>query len=61
MWNFDLLAADDPGRRPRPEERQLTQEEVRSLGPVLLQDLDLFPDIQKGLRQPGIDTPRLVP
>ena len=61
MWNFDLLAADDPDRHPRPEEKFLRPEEVRALGPVLLQDLDLLPNVQKGLQQPGIDTLRLVP
>ncbi len=61
MWNFDLLAADDPGRHPRPEEKLLSPEEVRSLGPVMMQDLDLLPDIQKGLQQPGTDILRLVP
>ena len=61
MWNFDLLAADDPGRHPRPEEKLLSPEEVRSLGPVMMQDLDLLPDIQKGLHQPGTEILRLVP
>ena len=61
MWNFDLLAADDPGRHPRPEEKVLTPDEVRALGPVMMQDLDLLPDIQKGLHQPSVDTLRLVP
>ncbi len=61
MWNFDLLAADDPGHHARPEEKLLTPEEVRALGPVMAQDLDLLPRIQKGLRQPGIETMRLTP
>jgi nitrite reductase/ring-hydroxylating ferredoxin subunit len=61
MWNFDLLAADDPRHHARPEEKLLTPEEIRALGPVLLQDLELLPDIQKGLHQPGIETMQLVP
>jgi len=61
MWNFDLLAADDPARHARPEEKLLSPEEIRSLGPVMAQDLDLLPDIQKGLRQPSVETLRLVP
>jgi len=61
MWNFDPVAADAPGPRPRPEEKELTPEETRALGPVMAQDLDLMPDIQKGLHQPGIETLRLVP
>jgi hypothetical protein len=27
----------------------------------MMQDLDLLPDIQKGLRQPSVETLRLVP
>lgn len=61
MWNFDLLAADDPRNHARPVEKQLGPEEVRALGPVMLQDLDLMPDLQRGLHQPGIETLRLVP
>ncbi len=61
MWNFDLLAADDPGRHPRPEEKVQTPDEVRALGPVMMQDLDLLPNIQKGLHQPSVDMLRLVP
>jgi nitrite reductase/ring-hydroxylating ferredoxin subunit len=61
MWNFDLLAADDPARHVRPEQALLGPEEVEALGPVLLQDLDLLPDVQRGMHQPGIDTLRLVP
>jgi hypothetical protein len=61
MWNFDLLRADDPAGHPRPTEKHLSPDEVRALGPVLLQDLDLLPDVQKGLHQPGIETLRLTP
>ncbi len=61
MWNFDLVAAEDPGAHPRPQQKLLTPEEVSALGPVMAQDLDLLPDIQRGLNQPGIETLRLVP
>ncbi len=61
MWNFDLRTEADPDRHPRPEVKLLTPEEIRALGPVLLQDLELLPNVQKGLEQPGIDTLRLTP
>ena len=61
MWNFDLLREDDPDRHPRPVQKDLSPDEVRALGPVLLQDLDLLPDVQRGLHQPGIETLRLTP
>ena len=61
MWNFDLVAAPDPGHHPRPEQKLLTPEEVSDLGPVMAQDLELLPNIQRGLQQPGIVNLRLVP
>jgi len=61
MWNFDLRAADAPVRHPRPEESVLSLDDVSSLGAVLPQDIDILTRAQKGLRQPGVDTLRLVP
>ncbi|MBK7948547.1 MAG: hypothetical protein IPK00_07325 [Deltaproteobacteria bacterium] len=54
MWNFDLRREDLPEAHPRPVARDLSSEEIRALGPVLLQDLDLMPQVQRGLRQPGL-------
>ena len=54
MWNFDLRPAERADAHPRPAVRTLGPEEIRALGPVLLQDLDLMPQVQRGLRQPGI-------
>lgn len=54
MWNFDLRPEGSAGAHPRPVERRLSQDEIRSLGPVLLQDLELMPQVQRGLRQPGL-------
>ncbi|MFO0691509.1 MAG: aromatic ring-hydroxylating dioxygenase subunit alpha [Myxococcota bacterium] len=54
MWNFDLRREDLPNAHPRPVARVLSPEEIRALGPVLLQDLDLLPGIQRGLHQPGL-------
>ncbi len=61
MWNFDLRREDDPIRHPRPEVSLLSIEDVSSLGAVLPQDVDILTRAQKGLRQPGVDTLRLVP
>lgn len=61
MWNFDLRPPDDPERHPRPEQVLLGPEEVKALGPVLMQDLALLPDVQRGLHQPGLGTMRLGP
>ena len=41
-------------------ETQLTPDEIQALGPVMLQDLDLLPDVQRGLEQPGADRIRLT-
>lgn len=60
MWNFDLLPEDHPESHARPRERVLPEHEQASLGPVMLQDLENFPRIQKGLSQPGLRTLRLV-
>ncbi len=60
MWNFDLRREDGPGAHPRPVPRTLSDAEVRSLGPVLLQDLDLMPLVQRGMRQPGLAQLRLT-
>lgn len=54
MWNFDLRPEGDAESHPRPVARDLSPEEIRALGPVLLQDLDLMPRVQRGLRQPGL-------
>lgn len=54
MWNFDLRPERSEASHPRPVERTLTDEEIRALGPVLLQDLELMPRVQRGLRQPGL-------
>jgi len=54
MWNFDLRPEAQPNAHPRPVARTLCEEEIRALGPVLLQDLDLMPEVQRGLRQPGL-------
>jgi choline monooxygenase len=54
MWNFDLRPAGSADAHPRPVARELSDEEVRALGPVLLQDLELMPRVQRGLRQPGL-------
>ncbi len=61
MWNFDLRREDDPIRHPRPEVSLLSIEGVSSLGAVLPQDIDILTRAQKGLRQPGVETLRLVP
>jgi len=61
MWNFDLLAPDHPDPHPRPEGVELPPEQVPSLGPVLMQDLELLPSVQRGLRQAPDDTLHLVP
>jgi len=61
MWNFDLRREGDPAAHPRPEVRDLSADEIRALGPVLRQDLDLMPRIQRGLRQPGLTHFRLTP
>lgn len=60
MWNFDPVRADDATARARPTERVLGPEEIAALGPVLGQDLDLLPDVQRGLAQPGTDVMHLV-
>lgn len=54
MWNFDLRPAEHADAHPRPVVRTLGPDEIRALGPVLLQDLDLMPQVQRGLRQPGL-------
>jgi phenylpropionate dioxygenase-like ring-hydroxylating dioxygenase large terminal subunit len=54
MWNFDLRPENRADAHPRPSEHALSAEEIRALGPVLLQDLDLMPRVQRGLRQPGL-------
>lgn len=54
MWNFDLRPEGAANAHPRPVERTLGEEEIRALGPVLLQDLALLPRVQRGLRQPGL-------
>jgi phenylpropionate dioxygenase-like ring-hydroxylating dioxygenase large terminal subunit len=61
MWNFDLRPEDDEDSHPRPEEILLGPEEIASLGPVVIQDLELLPRVQRGLRQPGIELLRLTP
>ena len=53
MWNFDLRIEADAAAHPRPEARFLNAEEIAAVGPVLSQDLDLLPRVQRGLRQPG--------
>ena len=57
MWNFDL--PEEGAARPRPESAQLGAEELPSLGPVMLQDLELLPSVQQGLRQLSLETLRL--
>ncbi|MEZ4333643.1 MAG: SRPBCC family protein [Myxococcota bacterium] len=54
MWNFDLRPEQAADAHPRPSLRTLSEEETRALGPVLLQDLELLPRIQRGLHQPGL-------
>ncbi len=54
MWNFDLRPEGQADAHPRPVARELSDAEIRALGPVLLQDLDLLPRVQRGLRQPGL-------
>jgi len=61
MWSFDLRAKDDPERHPRPEVNLLHIDDLSSLGAVLPQYVDILARTQKGLRQPGVDTLRLVP
>ena len=60
MWNFDVPGGEAPRERPRPVEKQLTSDEIPALGPVMLQDLELLPDVQRGLEQPGADRIRLT-
>jgi len=55
MWNFELRPAASADAHPRPAVRTLGADEIRALGPVLLQDLDLMPQVQRGLRQPGLE------
>jgi hypothetical protein len=54
MWNFDLRPEGQANAHPRPVARELSDAEIQALGPVLLQDLDLMPRVQRGLRQPGL-------
>ena len=61
MWNFDLRPASDPASHPRPEQVLLSPEELPALGPVMLQDLELLPGVQRGLSQPGLGLLRLTP
>ncbi len=61
MWNFDLRAEDDPGRRQRPVESLLSTEDLSAFGSVLPQDLEVLAGVQKGLHQPGMKTVRLTP
>ncbi len=55
MWNFDLRPEGHADAHPRPAAHDLSPAEIRALGPVLLQDLDLMPRVQRGLRQPGLE------
>ncbi len=61
MWNFDLRSASDPTSHPRPEQVLLSAEDLPSLGPVMMQDLELLPGVQRGLSQPGLGLLRLTP
>jgi len=61
MWNFDLVAPDAPQYHARPNEQTLRPEDLPALGPVLLQDLELLPNVQRGLHQAGDDMLHLVP
>ncbi len=61
MWNFDLRREDAVDAHPRPDEVVLPREEWPALGPVLMQDLELLGQVQKGLRQPGLEEVRLTP
>ncbi|MFK7894583.1 MAG: aromatic ring-hydroxylating dioxygenase subunit alpha [Myxococcota bacterium] len=61
MWNFDIDAHDEARTRPRPVAQQLTLDEAAALGPVLRQDLELLPRVQRGLEQPGARDLRLTP
>jgi phenylpropionate dioxygenase-like ring-hydroxylating dioxygenase large terminal subunit len=61
MWNFDLLAPDDPATHGRPQPLVLAQNDTAALGLVLQQDFRLLPEVQRGMRQPGLETLRLTP
>jgi phenylpropionate dioxygenase-like ring-hydroxylating dioxygenase large terminal subunit len=61
MWNFDLRRSESPENHPRPEHKTLAPEELPALGPVMMQDLELLPRVQKGLRQKGTEPIRLTP
>ena len=61
MWNFDLRPEGAADAHPRPDEALLPREEWPALGPVLMQDLELLGQVQKGLRQPGLRQVRLTP
>jgi phenylpropionate dioxygenase-like ring-hydroxylating dioxygenase large terminal subunit len=61
MWNFDLRPEGDAASHPRPEQVVLTPEELPALGPVMMQDLELLPRVQRGLAQPGLGWLRLTP
>jgi len=61
MWNFDLRPEGAADAHPRPDEAVLPREEWPALGPVLMQDLELLGQVQKGLRQPGLREVRLTP
>lgn len=61
MWNFDLRPASAATNHPRPEESILAPEEWPSMGPVVMQDLELLPRVQRGLSQPGLGALRLTP
>ncbi len=60
VWNFDLLAEDAPNQHPRPVSVELVGDELRALGPVFMQDLDVMARAQKGLRQPGMTHMKLT-
>ena len=61
MWNFDLRGEQAEANHPRPEEVVLSAEEMAALGPVMMQDLELLPNVQAGLRQMGSESIRLTP
>lgn len=60
MWNFDLLPEGAPNQHPRPQKVELQGEDIRALGPVLLQDLEVMANAQKGMHQPGMEQMKLT-
>jgi len=60
VWNFDLLAEDEPNHHPRPKTVELIGDNISALGPVFMQDLEVMARAQKGMHQPGMEYMKLT-